>query len=80
MKKQLLNSIFFLLLVLACTHASAQTRTVTGTVIAKDDGLPMPGVSVVPKGTTTGTQTSVQGKFSVAVPSGVTTLKFMVRK
>lgn len=76
MKKQLLNGIFFLLLVLTCSHAYAQSRTVTGTVIAKDDGLPIPGVSVVPKGTTTGTQTNVQGKFSVAVPSGVTTLRF----
>ncbi|ASU35341.1 SusC/RagA family TonB-linked outer membrane protein [Mucilaginibacter xinganensis] len=76
MKKQLLNSIFFLLLVFACNHAYSQTRTVTGTVVAKDDGLPIPGATVVAKGSNNGTQTNAQGKFSVAVPAGATTLTF----
>jgi TonB-linked SusC/RagA family outer membrane protein len=76
MKKHVLNSIFFLLLVLAGNYAWSQTRTVTGTVIAKDDGQPLPGVSVVAKGTKIGTQTSVEGKFTLNVPAGVTTLTF----
>lgn len=76
MKKQLLNGIFFLLLVLAGNYAYSQNRTVTGTVIAKDDGLPIPGVSVVAKGYKTGTQTSIQGKFTLSVPAGATALTF----
>jgi len=76
MKKHLLNCIFFLLMVIAGNHAYSQNHTVTGTVIAKDDGLPIPGVSVVVKGYKTGTQTSVQGKFTLSVPSGATTLTF----
>lgn len=76
MKKQLLNSIFSLLLVLACNYAYSQTRTITGTVIAKDDGLPIPGVSVAVKGSKTGTQTNLQGKFTLALPSGATNLTF----
>jgi len=76
MKKNLLLSIFFLLLFVAGNYAQAQTRTVSGTVIAKDDGLPMPGVSVVAKGSKIGTQTSVQGKFSLSVPSSATILTF----
>jgi TonB-linked SusC/RagA family outer membrane protein len=76
MKKNLLLSIFFLLLFAAGNFAHAQTRTVSGTVIAKDDGLPMPGVSVVAKGSKIGTQTSVQGKFALSVPPSATTLTF----
>ena len=76
MKKHVLNSIFFLLLVFSGNYALSQTRTVTGTVIAKDDGSPLPGVSVVAKGTKIGTQTSAEGKFVLEVPAGVTTLTF----
>lgn len=76
MKKQLRHSIFFLLLMIAGNFAFSQNRTVTGTVIAKDDGLPIPGVSVTVKGTKTGTQTNVQGKFSIVLPAGGTTVVF----
>jgi len=68
MKKLLLASLCFLLLCLTQVHA--QNRTVTGTVTAKDDGLPIPGVSVKVKGTSSGTQTNASGKFSLSVPPG----------
>ncbi|WP_184544063.1 SusC/RagA family TonB-linked outer membrane protein [Mucilaginibacter sp. FT3.2] len=70
MKKLLLASLCFLLLCL--TQVYAQNRTVTGTVTAKDDGLPIPGVSVKVKGSSSGTQTNAAGKFSLSVPSGAT--------
>jgi TonB-linked SusC/RagA family outer membrane protein len=38
--------------------------TITGTVTEKD-GLPLPGVNVVLKGTTTGTTTDMDGKYSL---------------
>ncbi|GGI49982.1 SusC/RagA family TonB-linked outer membrane protein [Mucilaginibacter galii] len=58
------------------TQAYAQTRTVTGTVTGKDDGLPLPGVSVMVKGSTTGTQTNSDGKYSIKVSGETVTLVF----
>jgi TonB-linked SusC/RagA family outer membrane protein len=72
MKKHLLNSIFFLLLVFGGNYAFSQTRTITGTVTAKEDGLPIPGAIVKVKGTSTGTQTNINGKFTLAVPANAT--------
>src|SRR6185312_8289746 len=70
MKKLLLVSLCFLMLCI--TQVFAQNRTVTGTVTAKEDGLPLPGVTVKVKGTTQGTQTNTAGKYSLSVPSGAT--------
>ena len=42
----------------------AQNVKVTGTVTAADDGLPIIGASVLVKGTTIGTVTDFDGKFS----------------
>jgi TonB-linked SusC/RagA family outer membrane protein len=57
---------------LCITQVFAQNRTVTGTVTAKDDGLPIPGVSVRVKGTTAGVQTQVNGKYTISVPANAT--------
>ncbi len=57
---------------LSITQVFAQNRTVTGTVTAKEDGLPLPGVTVKVKGTTNGTQTNGAGKFTLSAPSGAT--------
>jgi len=56
--------------------AIAQERTVTGTVTSSDDNLPIPGVSVRVKGTQVGAVTDANGRYSVNVPSGGTTLDF----
>ena len=55
---------------LCVTQVFAQNRTITGTVTAKEDGLPIPGATVKVKGTNTGTQTSSAGKYTLSVPSG----------
>jgi TonB-linked SusC/RagA family outer membrane protein len=68
MKKTLHYFLWVLLFI--GTQAYSQNRTITGTVTGKDDGLPIPGVSVVIKGTNRGTQTNNAGKFSVSVPAG----------
>lgn len=65
----------FLLLFVAVS-AMAQQRTITGTVTGKDDGLPLPGVSVRVKGSSTGTITSADGKYSIQVASNKTELVF----
>jgi TonB-linked SusC/RagA family outer membrane protein len=43
----------------------AQSVTVSGVVTSKSDGLPLPGVSILIKGTTSGTQTDIDGKFTL---------------
>ena len=53
----------------------AQSRTITGTVTDSDDGSTLPGVSVVLKGTTIGTVTNIDGKFSLNVPKDATVLR-----
>ena len=55
---------------LCITQVFAQNRTVTGTVTAKDDGLPIPGVSVKIKGTNLGVQTGTNGKYTISAPQG----------
>ncbi|MEH6659710.1 TonB-dependent receptor [Leeuwenhoekiella marinoflava] len=56
-----------------CLHGSflfAQERTVSGTVTSADDGMPIPGVSVVIEGTTTGTVTDFDGNYDIRVNPG----------
>ena len=54
---------------------NAQISKVTGTVISEEDGLPVVGASIVVKGTTTGTVTDMDGKFTLTnVPSSAKTL------
>lgn len=68
--KTLLLRFSFLLLLLSSSVLFAQNKTVTGTV--KDEkGQPMQGVSVMVKGSSTGTNTSADGSFSIAVPDNV---------
>ena len=48
---------------------------VTGTVL-DSQGLPLPGVSVIVKGTTTGVATDLDGRFSLSVPGPESILVF----
>jgi TonB-linked SusC/RagA family outer membrane protein len=52
----------------------AQSRTITGRVSDADDGSTLPGVSVVVKGTSIGTVTDIEGKFSLNIPQDAQTL------
>lgn len=53
----------------------AQQKTVTGTV-SDDQGMPLPGVNVVEKGTTNGTSTDFDGNYSIAVSGDSAVLVF----
>ncbi|MEQ8927545.1 MAG: TonB-dependent receptor [Fulvivirga sp.] len=57
------------------TYAIAQT-TITGKVTSFEDGEPLPGVSVVIKGTTTGTVTDIDGAYSINAPEPENILVF----
>ena len=65
MKKKLL------LFILLCSFIDlfAQVKQVTGTITDKSNGTPLQDVSVMVKGTTTGTRTDLNGKFIVAIPA-----------
>ncbi|NCD69509.1 SusC/RagA family TonB-linked outer membrane protein [Mucilaginibacter agri] len=70
MKKHLLAYLCFF--VCSITQIYAQSSTVTGTVTAKEDGLPIPGATVKVKGSSIGTQTNANGTYSLKVPGGST--------
>ena len=55
----------------------AQTTVITGTVTSAVEGEgPIPGVTIVVKGTTIGTLSDADGKYSITIPTNATTLVF----
>ncbi len=71
MKQKLL--VLFCLLLGFTGFVYAQDRTITGKV-SDERGELLPGVSILVKGTTTGTTTGADGHFSLIIPTGATTL------
>jgi TonB-linked SusC/RagA family outer membrane protein len=67
--KRLLHSCVAVMLLLFSMQALAQDRTVTGRVTSTEDGTPLPGVNVILKGTTAGTSTDADGRFSLSIPA-----------
>jgi len=63
--KKILILLFFFI---SITSVLAQEKTISGTVT--DDSGPLPGVSVIIKGTTTGTETDFDGKYSIKANVG----------
>ncbi|MFN7791351.1 MAG: TonB-dependent receptor plug domain-containing protein, partial [Cyclobacteriaceae bacterium] len=72
MKKFLLLCFSFVFVL----SAWAQERVITGRVSSSEDGSALPGVNVVVKGTTTGSVTDADGKYSLSVPSSGGSLVF----
>jgi len=60
-----------LILLMFCLGTSnfISAQTVSGTVI-DDDSMPLPGVTIVVKGTTTGTTTDFDGNYSISASNG----------
>lgn len=64
--------LLFYLFILAPIGIMAQGQ-ITGTVTSADDGMPLPGASIVVKGTTSGTTTDFDGNYTLDnVPSDAT--------
>ncbi|MDR2119300.1 MAG: SusC/RagA family TonB-linked outer membrane protein [Tannerella sp.] len=64
-----LTFVFLLCFVFGLSHLLAQqTVTASGNIVSEDDGEPLIGVSIVVKGTTTGTTTDIDGNFTLTVP------------
>jgi TonB-dependent starch-binding outer membrane protein SusC len=68
--------ILFSLLLVTGSLAIAQTVQITGTVTSSEDGLALPGVFVAVKGTTIGSITGTDGKFSLSAPANSQVLVF----
>lgn len=59
--------LFMFVMVFSFTLAHAQEKVVTGFVTDANDSMGIPGVSVVVKGTTIGTTTDIDGKYTLSV-------------
>ncbi len=64
------NLLQFVFVLFVSIPLHAQQHTITGTVTSASDGLPLPGVNVIVKGSTTGAQTSFDGRYTIIANVG----------
>ncbi|ACU02530.1 TonB-dependent receptor plug [Pedobacter heparinus DSM 2366] len=57
---------------------AAPERIINGKIVAEEDGLPLPGVSIKVKGSTKSTSTNSNGEFSISVNEGDVLLVSMI--
>ena len=72
MKKLLHCSFITMCFLLFHFQVSAQTQTVSGTVTSAEDGMTLPGASILVKGTTAGVTTDIDGTYQISVNQGQT--------
>lgn len=75
-----ISTLMRFVLIITCLFSSGalsaqQQKTINGTV-SSSSGETLPGVSILVKGTTTGTITNIDGEFSLEVPGAAETLVF----
>ncbi len=73
--KSLLLSLALVLCGGGMSQLYAQQRSIKGTV-QDEKGASLPGVTIIVKGTTNGTTTGADGKFTLSIPKEETTLQF----
>lgn len=69
-----MKKFYFALAAFLMTAIAFSQGTITGTVIDGELNEPLPGASVVVQGTTNGTSTDFDGKFTIEVPADTGTL------
>ncbi len=69
--KKTFSVMLTLLLVLAVQSLFAQSKTVSGTVSDKN-GLPLPGTTILVKGSVSGASSNFDGKYSIDIDPGAT--------
>lgn len=76
-KRHFLLFVFFLvgMMVFSQLNVYAQQRKIRGTITG-DDKLPIPGATVLVKGTSVGTVADANGKFTLDIPASAQTLVF----
>jgi TonB-linked SusC/RagA family outer membrane protein len=72
MKKRM----YLILIVLFTSFATVMAQMKVSGTITDSDGNALPGVSVIVKGTTTGTNSDMKGSYTISVPSASSTLVF----
>ena len=72
MKKRL----YLILIVLFASFSGVMAQVKVSGTVTDPDGVSIPGVSVVQKGTTNGTVTDANGKYAVSVSSASAVLQF----
>lgn len=77
--RRYLPSLYIIFALFLPVTLQAQDRTVSGTVTSAEDGSPLPGVNVLLQGTSLGSITDVNGRYSFAVPreGGVLVFSFV---
>jgi TonB-linked SusC/RagA family outer membrane protein len=70
------KSLLIFIVLFISSHLFAQTRNLSGTVTESGTKAVLSGVSVVVKGTTIGTTTNQEGKYSINAPASTGTLIF----
>jgi TonB-dependent starch-binding outer membrane protein SusC len=68
--------LMMLVLLFLCQGAFAQALKVTGKVTGTEDSMPIPGVNVLVKGTSSGTTTDANGTYTLSVDDAQATLVF----
>ncbi len=76
MRPRIIASALLVAMLAFSTQLSAQESTISGTVTAGDDQVPLPGVSILVKGTQIGTVTDASGRYSVTSPNNSPILVF----
>jgi TonB-linked SusC/RagA family outer membrane protein len=76
MRKNFTLLVFFLSAFCLSLQGFGQSLSVSGNVTSQEDGMPLPGVSILVQGTNTGTVTDLDGNYSINVPSGNSVLTF----
>jgi TonB-linked SusC/RagA family outer membrane protein len=69
-------TMFLVFLLFAGLQVVLAQKTITGTVTNATDNNPLAGVTVLVKGTTTGSLTDLDGKYSIPVPNNQAILSF----
>jgi TonB-linked SusC/RagA family outer membrane protein len=69
-------SMLLVFLLFAGLQVVLAQKTITGTVTGSSDNLPIAGVTVLLKGTTIGSTTGIDGKYSVQVPNNQAVLQY----
>ncbi|HEY9007423.1 MAG TPA: TonB-dependent receptor [Ohtaekwangia sp.] len=75
-KKIIITSVMMFMTILTPLFGAAPDITVTGKITSKDDGSSLPGVNVIVKGTSIGTTSDAEGRYSLNVPDQNAVLVF----
>ncbi|WP_299550823.1 TonB-dependent receptor [Seonamhaeicola sp.] len=74
--KQLKGTLFLVLSFCFVLSVTAQNKTISGKVTSQSDGMALPGVNVVVKGTTVGAATDFDGNYTINVSNNEAALVF----